>query len=195
LRLLTLHARGRAAGSISCALAGVAVACWALALLVRDTGMLIPVLGPLAATSLLGCALGAADPTLERVTPRRWARWRATELAVCTVAATLALLPALVVSEDHVAEGLRNLAGLGGLTAIGVVTLGARLAWLVPTAYAFTGAALGPRTEAWLTPLTWPVDTGTAALAIATALAIAGAALHARHGAPASPFSTRASVL
>ena len=73
-----------------------------------------------------------------------------------------------------------------GSTALGVVALGARLAWVAPTAYAFAGAAVGPRTEAWLTPLTWPVQAGDTGLAFAAALALTGAALHARTAPRAS---------
>lgn len=148
--------------------------------------MLISVLAPLAAVSVLGFALGAADPTLELITPQRWTRWRAAELTVCALAAAVALLPALAQADDHATEALRNLAGLGGLTALGVVALGARLAWVAPTAYAFAGAAVGPRTEEWLTPLTWPVQAGDTGLAFAAALALTGAFLHARYGAAAS---------
>jgi hypothetical protein len=93
--------------------------------------MLVPVLGPLAAISVLGCALGGADPALEGVTPKQWARWRAAELA-----------------------------GLGGLAAIGVVSLGPRLAWIVPSAAVFAGAGVGARDEAWLEPVIWPVQEG-----------------------------------
>jgi len=188
VRLLALHARGRRAGPIAAGLAGVAIACWALALLVDDTGMLVPVLGPLAAVSLAGFALGGDDPALERTTPQRWARWRGAELGVCAVVAVAVLLPALLQADQDVTAALRNLAGLGGLTALGAVVAGARLAWLAPTACAFAGAALGPRTEAWLDPLTWPVQDGDTgfALALAAALAAAGAWLHTRYGAAAS---------
>jgi hypothetical protein len=85
--------------------------------------------------------------------------------------------------DGQATEALRNLAGLGGLTALGVVALGARLAWLAPTAFAFVGAAVGPRTEEWLTPLTWPVHPGDTGIAFAAALALTGAVVHARYGA------------
>jgi hypothetical protein len=149
----------------------------------QDTGMLIPILAPLAAVSVLGFALGAADPTLEGITPQRWTRWRAAELAVCALAAAVALLPTLAQADDHMTEALRNLAGLGGLTALGVVSLGARLAWVAPTTYALAGAAVGPRTEEWLTPLTWPMQAGDTGLAFAAELALTGAILYARYGA------------
>ena len=79
---------------------------------------------------------------------------------------------------------LRNLAGLGGLAALGAVALGPRLAWLVPSACAFAGAATGP--EAWLAPLTWPVLAAGSGLAYAAALAAAGAALLIRLGTTAA---------
>ena len=147
--------------------------------------MLVAVLGPLAAVSMLGFALGAADPTLEHITPRHWRRWRAAELSVCALAAAIALVLSLAPDDDNATEALRNLAGLGGLAALGVVALGARLAWLAPTAYAFAGAALGPRTEGWLMPLTWPVQSGDTGLAFAASLALAGAVLHVWCGAGA----------
>jgi hypothetical protein len=187
VRLLTLHARARRAGPIAVGLVGVATACWVLAARVEETGILAAVLGPLAAVSLLGFALGGDDPALERTTPRRWPRWRATELAVCALAACLALLPALVQADEHATAALRNLAGLAGLTALGAVVLGARLAWLAPTAWAMSGSAFGPRAESWLAPLTWPVqpgDTGSA-LMLPAALAVAGALLYTRYGPPA----------
>ena len=176
LRFVALHARGRRAGPVAAGLGGVAVGCWALARL-TDSRLLVPVLGPLAAVSLLGFALGGADPALERVTPRPWLRWRVAELGVCALAAGLALLPALT---EHATEALRNLAGLGGLTALGAVLLGPRLAWLAPAAYAFSGAAAGPDR---LVLLTWPVQPDATGLAFAAGLAVAGAALHARYGA------------
>jgi len=185
MRLLSLHARGRQAGPIACGLLGVAAACWTLTLLVDEPGMLIPILGPLAAVSLLGFALGAADPALERITPRRWPRWRGAELACSAVLAALALLPALAQTDADATALLRNLAGLGGLTALGVAVLGTRLAWLAPANCAFLAAAIGPRGAAWLAPLTWPVQpSGTGyALAIAAALALTGAVVLMRRGA------------
>lgn len=184
MRLLALHARGRRAGPIACGLLGVAAGCAAIAALARDTGMLVPVLGPLAAVSLLGFALGGDDPSLERTTPRRWPRWRAAELGVCVLAACLALAPALLQEGEHAAVAFRNVAGLAGLTALGAVALGARLAWLAPTAWALSGSAFGPRDERWLAPLTWPVQSGDtqAALALSLALAVAGAILYTRYG-------------
>jgi hypothetical protein len=185
MRRLALHARGRQVGPIACGLLGIAIACWALALLTDETGMLVPILGPLTAVSLLGFALGAADPALERTMPQRWARWRAAELGVCAIAAGVALLPTLLQADEHMTAALRNLAGLGGLTALGVVWLGVRLAWLAPTTWTFSGLAIGPRCEDWLAALTWPVqpdDTGFA-LVVAAALALTGAFVHTRHGA------------
>jgi hypothetical protein len=191
VRLLTLHARGRRAGPIAGGLVGVAAACWVLAALVQETGMLVAVLGPLAAASLLGFALGGDDPALERTTPLRWPRWRATELGVCALAASLALVPTLMEAGGHATVALRNLAGLAGLTALGAVVLGARLAWLAPTACAMSGSAFGPRTESWLAPLTWPVQPGDAAsaLVLPAALAVTGALLYSRYGPPAGPSS------
>ena len=180
MRPLILHARGRQAAPIACGLAGVLVACALLPALLPDTGMLVAVLGPLAAVSLLGFSLGGADPALERATPQPWPRRRAAELAVCAAAAAVAVLPAAL----HEPATLRNLAGLGGLAALGAVALGPRLAWLVPSAFAFAGAATGP--EEWLAPLTWPVLAAGSGLAYAAALAAAGAALLIRLGATAS---------
>jgi hypothetical protein len=149
--------------------------------------MLAAVLGPLAAVSLLGFALGGDDPALERTTPRRWPRWRATEIGVFALAACLALVPALVQADEHATAALRNLAGLAGLTALGAVVLGARLAWLAPTAWAMSGSAFGPRTESWLAPFTWPVQPGetASALILPAALAVTGVVLYTRCGPPA----------
>ncbi len=182
MRLLALHLRGRHGGPVLLALAGVALACWLLALLAEDTGMLVAVLGPLAAVSVLGFALAGADPALERVTPTPWTRWRAAELAACAVAAAAALLPALAIADAHEGALLRNLAGLGGLTALGVTIVGARLAWVLPSAWVFVAAAVGPRMSEWLT---WPVqpDAATSAPLAAMALAMIGAAAHVVRGA------------
>jgi hypothetical protein len=170
VRLLVLHARGRRAGPIAGAVVAVAVACWALAAFAPDAGMVVAVAGSLALVSLLGLGLGGDDPGLERTTPRPWARWRAAELGVAAAIA---------------AAAVRNLAGLGGLAALGAVLAGPRLAWCAPAAWAFAGSAIGPRSEDWLAPLTWPVQAGNAsiALALASALALTGAALHATLGA------------
>lgn len=189
MRLVALHARGRQAGSIACGLLAVAAACVAILLLTDEAGMLVAVLGPLAAVSILGFALGAADPALERTTPRRWPRWRAAELGVCTAVAGVALLPTLLLADEYAGAALRNLGGLGGLTALGVAALGARLAWLAPTACTFAGAAAGPGAASWLDPLTWPVQPGDIGIAFAAALAITGALVHARYGSRAATRS------
>lgn len=99
-------------------------------------------------------------------------------------AAAAALVPALLTLDEHATAALRNLAGLGGLAALGAVLAGPRLAWVAPAAWAFAGAAVGPRSEDWLAPLTSPVQAGDApvALALAGALGLAGAALHATLG-------------
>ena len=188
MRLLRLHARARRSGQIACGLLGVAVGCWALAAFVAQTGMLVPVLGPLAMASLVGFGLGGDDPALERTTPQRWARWRAAELVVCAIATGLALLPTLLQADQQATAALRNLAGLGGLTALGAVAVGPQLAWLLPTAWALAGSAVGPRAEEWLVPLTWPVQGGDAhsALGLAAVLAVTGAVLHTRHGSRAT---------
>jgi hypothetical protein len=186
VRLLTLHARGRRAGPIAGGLLGVATACWMVAALVQETGMLVAVLGPLAAVSLLGFALGGDDPALERTMPQCWPRWRAAELSVCALAACLALVPTLLQADQHATVALRNLSGLAGLTALGAVALGARLAWLAPTAWAMSGSAFGPRPESWLAPLTWPVQSGDteSAYILPAALAVTGAFLYSRYGPP-----------
>jgi hypothetical protein len=185
VRLLVLHARGRRAGPIAGAVVAVAVACWALAAFVPDAGMVVAVAGSLALVSLLGLGLGGDDPGLERTTPRPWARWRAVELGVAAAIAAAALLPALLTLDEHAGAALRNLAGLGGLAALGAVLTGPRLAWCAPAALAFAGSAIGARSEDWLVALTWPVQAGDApaALALAGALALTGAALHAALGA------------
>jgi hypothetical protein len=185
VRLLTLHARGRRAGPIAFGLLGVAAVSWGLASFVDDTESMVMVLAPLAVVSLLGFALAGDDPALERTTPRRWPRWRAAELATCAVAGVAALLPTLAAADQAAGATLRNLAGLGGLTAIGAVAFGARLAWLAPSAWAFAGAATGSSADGWLTVVTWPTQAGDAgaALALATALALAGALLNACKGA------------
>ena len=179
MRLLVLHARGRWAGQIACALAGVSSASAAIVVFADDTGMLVPVLGPLTAASLLAFALCGADPALERITPRPWARWRLCELAVCAVAGALVVLPAVLV-EGGQAEALRNLAGLGGIAALGAVVLGARLAWLSPTAWVLGAAAIGPRPDEPYAPLVWIIRSGGASWALA--FAVAGALAFARFG-------------
>jgi hypothetical protein len=186
VRLLTLHARGRRAGPIACGILGVAAVSWALASLFGDSGLLVTVLGPLAMVSLLGFALAGDDPALERTTPQDWPRWRAAEITACAIAAVVALLPTLVEADQQAGATLRNLTGLGGLTALGAVVVGARLAWLAPSASAFAGAAVGSSSDGWLTALTWPARAGEAdgALAVAAVLALAGASLHTRKGAP-----------
>lgn len=100
-------------------------------------------------------------------------------------------LPTLLQADEDATAALRNLAGLAGLTALGAVALGARLAWLAPTAWAMSGSALGSRAEDWLAPLTWPVQSGDtpSALVLAASLAVTGAFLYTRHG----PSTTAAS--
>ena len=180
MRLLTLHVRGRRGGPIAGALLGVASAGWVIAAYVPDAGMLVAVLAPLAAVSVIGFALGGDDPTLEGTTPQWWERWRAIELAVCAGFAVAAVAPTLLEADQHAPAILRNLAGFGGLTALGATVLGARLAWVAPAASALLGGAVGPRGEHWLAPLTWPGLAGDSdsALTLAAALAVAGAGLY-----------------
>jgi hypothetical protein len=185
VRLLTLHARGRRAGPIAFGLLGVAAVSWALASLVDGTEVLVTVLGPLAMVSLLGFTLAGDDPELERTTPQHWPRWRAAELTACAIAAVVALLPTLLEADRQAGATLRNLAGLGGLTALGAVVVGARLAWLAPSVSVFTAAAIGSSSDLWLAAVTWPIQAGDAggALALAAVLALGGTSIHTRNGA------------
>jgi hypothetical protein len=189
VRLVALHARARCALGVAVALIAVGAACRALA--PSAEGLLVAILGPLAAVSLAAFTLAGADPALERTTPRPWPRWRAAELAAGALAAVLVLLPALLFPGEQPGEALRNGGGFGGLAALGAVTAGARLAWVLPSACAFAGAAIGARTEDWLLPLTWPAQPGgdRAALTIALLLALVGAAAHARRGARDEPLA------
>ena len=184
--LLVLHARGRHGAAIAGGLLGVGAVTTALGLAVEDAHAPLAVLAPLVVVSLLAFTLAGADPVLERVTSWPWPRWRASELVVAGAIATLALLPVLLTGDAQAV--LRNAAGLGGLAALGAAAVGARLAWLVPSTWAFAAAAVGPDVAGWLAPSVWlvrPVGEG-AAVAVAATLAVAGAIAHARLGPKAA---------
>jgi hypothetical protein len=187
VRLLALHVRARRGGPIAGAVGAVAAVCWALAAFVADAGMVVAVVGPLALVSLVALALGGDDPGLERSTPRPWPRWRAAELGAAAIVVAGALLPALVAIGEDATAALRNLVGLLGITALGAVVAGARLAWCAPVGWACAGAALGARDQDWLLPLTWPVQAGEAPVAgaLAIGLVLVGAGLHIALGARA----------
>ena len=162
---------------------GVAAACWTLALLVDEPGMLIPILGPLCAVSLLGFALGAADPALERITPQRWPRWRGAELASAAVAAGVALLPALAQpAATRPRCCATSPASAGSRRSASRSSARGWRGWRRPTAPSWPRRSA--RATALARPLTWPVQPAGTGLAFAAALGLAGAALHTRGPGP-----------
>ena len=179
-RLLVLHARGRHGAAVAGGLLGVGAATAALGLAVEDARAPLAVLAPLVVVSLLAFALAGADPVLERATPWPWPRWRVGELGALMLVGAVALVPTLALGD--VGAVLRNAAGLGGLAVLGAAILGARLAWLVPSAWAFGAAAAGPDVATWLDPLVWLVLPPGQGEPLAAALAVTGAVVHARIG-------------
>jgi hypothetical protein len=138
--------------------------------------------------------LVGADPDLDRTAAIAWPPRRAAHVVVAGAAVT-GILTATALTGDPLTQAgpiARNVAGLGGLVALGAATLGAARAWLLPLTWTvllvrytppFGIPPTGPAYKVMLTWLVQPPGTAPANVA-AVLLAAAGTLAYAL-------FSTR----
>nr|WP_239074164.1 hypothetical protein [Streptomyces sp. SID10853] len=129
--------------------------------------------------------LGGQDLALDRTAAIRWAPRRAARVPLCG-AAVAAVLPAVQAFGESLATpafGVRDGAGLMGLTALGAALSGARYAWMLPFAWlCFSFFAPAP-TSAPMRVASWLLPSGTAAGTwTALVVAVAGTADYAVAG-------------
>lgn len=186
MRWLTLHARARhVPATVLTALAAAMAIGWladradAPQLRLNLAVFMVAAVAAVAATGLAG-----ADPALERTASVRWPARRSAHVVV--MAAATVGVAALVVGLDRVV--VRNVAGLTGLAALGVVALGGGLAWCLPLGWAVVAAMATLASPTPGAPLvTWPVQPGDSVPATwaALALGVGGTVAYALLGPPA----------
>ncbi|MCE6999434.1 hypothetical protein LZG04_32180 [Saccharothrix sp. S26] len=124
--------------------------------------------------------LGGHDRALDRTAAFGWPPRRAAHLLLGgTVVAALLLAVGLV--ADPLAPDaflLRDVAGLGGLAALGALWFGSRTACVLPLGWAGVTLVVPPGDDDWLTRLlTWPVQPAGTTSATVTAVVLGGAGL------------------
>jgi len=186
MRWLTLYLRSR---SVPAALATVITATAALWWLgttiddprIHDTLALLAVLTGVAATAP---GLASADPDLDRTAAIAWPPRRATHLILAG-----AIITSLV-TLTHTGPVLRNVTGLVGLIALGVATIGASRAVLLPVIWTVFALRFAPPLGApptgpgYQVLLTWMIQPGhtTPATVTAVLLGLAGTITYSVHG-------------
>ncbi|HEV8556218.1 MAG TPA: hypothetical protein VGR06_07470 [Actinophytocola sp.] len=186
MRWLTLYLRSRSVpAALAAVIAGTAALWWLGTTIddprIRDTLALLAALTGVAATAP---GLAGADPDLDRTAAIAWPPRRAMHVilagAIITGLATL----------THAGPVLRDVTGLIGLLALGVATIGASRAVLLPViwtvfALRFT-APLGtpPTGPGYQVMLTWMVQPGhtTPATVTAVLLGLAGTVTYSVRG-------------
>lgn len=192
---LVLHLRSRGVAGAAVVLVAVSIG---FPLLDRwlplggGAGPTLPLqaLAAAAGVAVLGAGLTGADPDLETSTPRTGPRLRTGFLVIGLICVTLFLVigAALVLSLPPATLALvpgRDVAAVGGLTALVATVTGVRLSWLLPTTWVLVVLGADPSVQGWLRLVSLPVlpaDTGPALLAAALLLA-AGTIVYARTGA------------
>ncbi|ONI83804.1 hypothetical protein ALI22I_35760 [Saccharothrix sp. ALI-22-I] len=172
-RWLFLYARARQIPvSAAVVVAGVA----ALAALAPPDGS--PQLAAFAAAigvAALATGLGGHDLALDRTAAFGWPPRRAAHLLVGGTV-TAALLLAVDTFADPIAPDalvLRDVAGLGGLAALGALLFGSRAAWTLPIGWAGVTLVIPPGHDHWLSRLlSWPVQPADTTSATITAVVL-----------------------
>ncbi|WP_344412261.1 hypothetical protein [Amycolatopsis minnesotensis] len=134
-----------------------------------------------------GSGFAGEDPELDRTASVRWPVYRAAHLLVATaVAVGVVLALWSTVDPPLLPPGVvwRDLAGLAGLTALGAVTIGGRLAWAPPLGWAAILLLVPPDPTGVWPVITWLAqpEGSTAALITAVVLGVAGFACYAGFG-------------
>jgi hypothetical protein len=190
VRFAVLYLRSRRTPAALALVLATTAALWAPGLLVDDplTKLAFAVLAATIGAAATGSGLAGADLDLDRTAAIGWPPRRAVHVIAATAAVAGALAATTLLGEPlaPVAVMARDVAGLGGLTALGAATVGASRAWIAPVAWAAPTVMLGgPLSGAWykevLTWMTQPAGT-TSATATAAALATAGLLAYALSG-------------
>jgi hypothetical protein len=192
VRWLALYLRSRSAPAALAAALGSVAALWWLhqALDDPEPRPLLALLAAVAGTAAIAPGLAGADRDLDRTAAIAWPPRRAAHLAV-GAAVVVGLLAATALTGDPLAPAgpiVRDVAGLGGLVALGAAILGAARAPLLPVAWTLLvlrfSPALGgtpPSRPGYKQALTWMIqpDGTTAATAAAVLLGVGGALAYA----------------
>ena len=191
MRPLALYLRSRGVPATAAAVLVCAVAFWALGLVVDHPQgrVLVALLAALAATTALAPGLAGADHDLDRASAIAWPPRRAAHVIVAGAAVVGLLAVTALVGEQmaSTARIARDVAGLGGLVALGAAILGAVRAPLLPVVWTALvlqyAPPMGepPTRPAYKVMLTWmvqPVEIRAATVA-AVALAAAGTLAYA----------------
>jgi len=188
---LALYLRSRGVPATAAAVLVCAVALWALGLVVDHPQgrVLVALLAALAATTALAPGLAGADHDLDRASAIAWPPRRAAHVIVAGAAVVGLLAVTALVGEQmaSTARIARDVAGLGGLIALGAAILGAVRAPLLPVVWTALvlqyAPPMGepPTRPAYKVMLTWmvqPIEIRAATVA-AAALAAAGTLAYA----------------
>jgi hypothetical protein len=176
-RWVVLHAKSR---QVPASAAAVVVGVAGIAAIAPEGGSpQLAALGAAVGVAAVATGLGGHDLALDRTAAFGWPPRRAAHLLLGgTLVAALLLAVGLV--DDPIATAaflLRDVAGLGGLAALGALLFGPRAAWALPVGWTGVTLVVPPGDDHWLSRLlTWPVQpTGTAqATTTAVVLGCAG---------------------
>ena len=188
---MALYLRSRGVPATAAAVLVCAVALWALGLVVDHPQgrVLVALLAALAATTALAPGLAGADHDLDRASAIAWPPRRAAHVIVAGAAVVGLLAVTALVGEQmaSTARIARDVAGLGGLIALGAAILGAVRAPLLPVVWTALvlqyAPPMGepPTRPAYKVMLTWmvqPIEVRAATVA-AVVLAVAGTVAYA----------------
>ncbi|PRX50387.1 hypothetical protein B0I33_102508 [Prauserella shujinwangii] len=133
---------------------------------------------PLVLAAAIGLSIRSSMHDLDATSARALACWRLGQIVALAVlsAAGLVLITADLTGPFGSTAALRNLAGFLGVTLLTGRLIAGRLAWLLPSAWAFTALTLGDPAHTGL-PWDWPVRHGDDVPAALTALALAALGL------------------
>ncbi|AGL17185.1 hypothetical protein L083_3675 [Actinoplanes sp. N902-109] len=141
----------------------------------------VPVLSAIA----VGFCLRSPVPQIDNAAVRSLAAWRAGQVAALTIVALIGttIMASRLTGPISTTAAIRNCLGFTGLALISAALCGARLAWLLPIAWAASAMTLGNPVEtslAW----DWPVRTNNdySAFVIAVLLAATGGAMAIMRG-------------
>jgi hypothetical protein len=186
---MTLYLRSRRVPAAAIMALVSTAALWALAQAVEDRPALraMAVLAAAVGVVAAGPGLAGADAALDRTAAIAWAPRRAAHVLVAAAALAGVLAATTLAGTALAGAGLlvRDVAGLGGLLAIGATVLGAGRAWPLPIVAAAPGVMFGPLSGVWHREvLTWTAQPTATASATVTAvvLGVAGTLAYAIGG-------------
>jgi hypothetical protein len=185
MRLLLLYLRSRQVpAALAAAVGGVAVLWWlgqaTDAPAVRAT---LGLLAVAAGTAAAGAGLAGADIDLDRTAAIAWPPRRAAHV-IAVGGAIIGIVAATALTGDQLAPAgqiVRDAVGMSGLVALGVATLGASRAWVVPLTWTLVALLWVPAAATYQQVLTWmlqPAASAPAAIA-ASVLGVTGVLAYA----------------